>query len=37
MDLTDNWSLRADADATLGLDSDVAMLYSLSLGVQYAF
>ena len=35
--LTDEWSLRADADATLGLDSGVAMLYSLSLGVQYAF
>ena len=35
--LTDNWSLRADADATLGLDSCVAMLYSLSIGVQYAF
>ena len=35
--LTDNWSLRADADATLGLDSSVAMLYSLSLGVQFAF
>ena len=35
--LTDNWSLRADADATLGLDSRVAMLYSLFLGIQYAF
>ena len=35
--LTDDWSLRTDADATLGLDSCVAMLYSLSLGVQYAF
>lgn len=35
--LTDNWSLRADADATLGLDSDVAMLYTLSAGIQYAF
>jgi len=35
--LTDNWSLRADADATLGLDTDVEMLYTLSLGVQYEF
>ena len=35
--LTDEWSLRADADATLGLDSGVAMLYTLTLGVQYAF
>lgn len=35
--LTDNWSLRADADATLGLDTACEMLYSLSLGVQYSF
>ena len=35
--LTDNWSLRADADATLGLESDCEMLYSLSAGVQYSF
>ena len=35
--LTDSWSLRADADATLGIDSDVAMLYTLSVGVQLSF
>lgn len=31
--LTDNWSLRGDADATLGLDGGTGMLYSLSLGL----
>ena len=35
--LTDSWSLRADAQATLGLDGDCAMIYSLSVGVQYSF
>lgn len=35
--LTDNWSFRADADATLGLETNCEMLYSLSVGVQYAF
>ena len=35
--LTDNWSLRADADATLGLDSRVEMLYTISAGVQLSF
>ena len=35
--LTDSWSLRADADATLGLETDCEMLYSLSVGVQYSF
>ena len=35
--LTDNWSLRADADATLGLDSKVEMLYTISAGVQFSF
>ena len=35
--LTDSCSLRADADATLGLDSEVAVLYSLSIGVQFSF
>ena len=35
--LTDAWSLRADADATLGLETDCEMLYSLSLGLQYSF
>ena len=35
--LTDEWSLRADAGATLGLESNVEMLYTLSVGVQYSF
>ena len=35
--LTDEWALRADADATLGLESNCEMLYSLSVGVQYSF
>lgn len=35
--LTDSWSLRAEADATLGLDSDVSVHYTLSAGVQYSF
>ena len=35
--LTDDWSLRADAGATLGLDSSVAMHYTISVGVQCAF
>ena len=35
--LTDNWSLRADADVTLGLETNCEMMYSLSAGVQYSF
>lgn len=35
--LTDSWSLRADADATLGLEANCEMLYSISAGFQYAF
>lgn len=35
--LTDNWSLRGDAQATLGLDGDCEMVYALGLGVQYTF
>ena len=35
--LTDEWSLRADADATLGLETNCEMLYSISIGFQYAF
>ena len=35
--LTDSWSLRADAQATVGLDGDCAMIYSLSAGVQHSF
>ena len=35
--LDDHWSLRADADATLGLDTSVEMVYTVTLGVQYSF
>ena len=35
--LTDSWSLRADADATLGLETNCEMLYSLSVGIQHSF
>jgi len=35
--LTNSWSLRGDAQATLGLDGDCQMVYSLGLGVQYSF
>lgn len=35
--LTDEWSFRVDADATLGLDTDVEVDYSLSVGLQYSF
>ena len=35
--LTDSWSLRADAQATLGLDGDCEMVYTLGAGVQYSF
>ena len=35
--LTDAWSLRADADATLGLDTDCEMVYTFAVGVQYSF
>lgn len=35
--LTDSWSLRADVDATLGLDSAVEVDYTISAGVQYSF
>lgn len=35
--LTDEWSLRADAEATLGLETNCEALYSLALGVQYSF
>lgn len=33
----EHWSLRADADMTLGVDSRVEPLFSLSIGVQYTF
>lgn len=35
--LDDNWALRASVEAVLGLDSDVEMIYSLDLGVQYSW
>ena len=35
--LDDNWSLRAEASATLGIDVDVEMVYSVSVGLQYTF
>lgn len=35
--LDDNWSLRADADATLGLDTSAEMVYTVAVGVQFAF
>lgn len=35
--LTDSWALRADVDATLGLETQSEMLYTISAGVQYAF
>ena len=35
--LTDNWSLRADAQTVLGIDCDFNMVYSLGVGVQYTF
>jgi hypothetical protein len=35
--LTENWSLRGDAQAVLGIDRECDMIYSISLGVQYAF
>ena len=35
--LTDSWSLRTDAQATLGIDGDCAMVYTIAAGVQYSF
>ena len=35
--LTDDWSLRADAQATLGIDGGCDMVYSFGVGVQYTF
>ncbi|MBQ2630436.1 MAG: hypothetical protein IJG13_12225 [Kiritimatiellae bacterium] len=35
--LTDEWSLRFDAAATLGLDTETEVVYSLSVGVQRSF
>lgn len=33
----DNWSLRVDVTATLDLEGAVETLYTLALGIQYAF
>jgi len=35
--LTDRWSLRCDADVTLGLDTRVETLFTVSAGVQFFF
>ena len=35
--LDDNWSVRVDASAMLGLDGECEMLYSVSAGLQYSF
>ena len=35
--LTDEWSLRLDADATLGLETRCEVDYTLAVGVQYSF
>lgn len=35
--LTESLSLRLDANATLGVESDVDMVYSLAAGLQYSF
>jgi len=35
--LDDNWALRCEGEATLGLDTNTEMIYSLSAGVQYSW
>ncbi len=35
--LDDNWSIRMETTATLGLESDVEVVYAVSVGVQYGF
>ena len=35
--LTDDWALRFDADATLGLDTRAETAYTISVGVLYFF
>jgi hypothetical protein len=35
--LNDYWSIRFDADATLALDADCEMIYSVGVGVQRTF
>lgn len=35
--LTDDWALRFDADASVGLDSTPKGVYSVSAGIRYSF
>ena len=35
--MTDSWALRFDADMTLGIDTHVEPIYTLSVGFQYFF
>jgi hypothetical protein len=35
--MTESVSLRFDADATLGLDGDEAMVYTLAAGLHFSF
>lgn len=35
--LTDSWSLRFDADVTLGLETETETIYTISAGFQYSF
>lgn len=35
--MTDSWALRFDADMTIGIDTDVEPIYTLSVGFQYFF
>lgn len=35
--LTEDWAVRCDADATLGLDSRTEVVYALSVGIQRSF
>jgi hypothetical protein len=35
--LTDSWSLRFDADFTLGIEEETEALYTASAGLQYTF
>ncbi len=35
--LTDSWSLRFDADVTMGLETETETVYTVSAGFQYSF
>lgn len=35
--LNDSWSLRAEANLTLGLETRVEAIYTISVGIQYGF